>query len=78
MVFELTFRFFFNAHGVVPDLIALRLDLAAPTRRVALFFFTYNILAKRHSGILAFGFLTGVDVLGYIGLLSVNHSVVES
>ena len=37
-IFEFSFRFCFNAHGVVTYLIALRFDLAAPTRRVEVFF----------------------------------------
>ena len=55
------------------SLIALRFDLAALTRRIAFFLFTYNMLLKIHSDILALGFLTGVGVMGYMGLLSVNN-----
>ena len=71
--FELSFRFCFNAHGVFPNLIALRLDLAAPTRQYW-GFFTSKKLVNRHSDFQAIGFLAGVDVLGDIGLLSVNPS----
>ena len=69
--------YFFNIHVVVPYLIDLRLDLAAPTRRVAVLFFTSKMLAKRHSDFLALGLLTGVDVIGDMGLSSVNNSGVE-
>ena len=60
------------------NLIDLRLDLAAPTWRVAVLFFTYNMLVKRHSDFLAIGFLTGVDVMGYTGLSLVNILGVET
>ena len=69
---------FLISHGVVIDLIALRFDLAAPTWRIAVFFFMYNMLVKIHSDFLALGFLTGVTVMVYMGLLSVNPSGVET
>ena len=78
MIFEFSFIFCFNAHGVAPYLIALRFDLAAPTRRVAVYFFTYNMLVKRHSDLIALGFLTGIDVMGDMGLLLVNPPGVEN
>ena len=62
---------------MVPYLSALRFYLAAPTQQAAVFFFTSNMLVKRHSDFLVRGLLTGVDVMGYIGLLSVNPSGVE-
>ena len=37
-IFEFPFRFGFHTHGVVPDLIALRIDFAALTGWVAVFF----------------------------------------
>ena len=72
MIFEFSFRFYFNAHGVVPYLIVLRSDLEAPTRRVAVLFFTSNMLVKRHSDFIALSLLDDVDVMGYMELLSVN------
>ena len=78
LIFEFHFRFGFNVHGVVPYLIALRFDLEAPTQQVAVLFFTSKMLVKRHSDFLAFGFLTGVDIMVYTGMLSVNPSVVET
>ena len=72
MIFEFYFHFGPNAHGVFSYLIALRFDLAAPNRRVAVFFYTYNILVKRHIYFLSLGLLNGVGVMGDLGLLSVN------
>ena len=31
LIVDFLFKFGFNAHGVVPDLIALQFDLAVPT-----------------------------------------------
>ena len=73
--FEFPFRFGFSAHGVVPDLIALLFNLSAPNQRIAVFFFTSNILVKRNSDFLALDLLTGVGVMGDMGLLLVNPSV---
>ena len=76
--FLISFSLFFNTHGVVPHLIVLRFYLSAPTRQVEGFFFTSKILVTRHSGFLARGFLSGVDFMGDIVLLSVNHSGLET
>ena len=78
MIFEFHFLFCFNAHGVVPYLIALRLDLSDTTRWVEVLFFISNMLVKRHSDFLALGFLTGVYVVVDMGLLLVNPSGVET
>ena len=75
--FRISFFFDFNVHGVVPALIVLHFDLAAPTRRVAVFFFTSNMLVKIHSDFLVLGLLTGVGVMIDLGLLSVNPSGLE-
>ena len=77
LIFELILRFF-NAYGVVPDLFYLRFDSAAPTRRVAVLFFTSYMLVKRHSEFVSLGFLTGVDVMVHMGLLLVHNYVVET
>ena len=55
----------------------MRFDLEDPTRQVAVFFFMSYMVVKRHSDFLALSFLTDVDVMGDMGLLSVNPSVVE-
>ena len=68
--FEFPFRFGFNAHVVVPALIALCFDLAAPTRRIAVLFFISNMLVKRHSDFLELGFLSVGGSMGDLGLLS--------
>ena len=75
--FLIFFSRFFIAHVVVPALIALRFDLAAPTQRVADFFFPSNLLVKRHSDFLSLGLFTGVGVMGDLVMLSVNPSGVE-
>ena len=78
LIFEFPFRFGLNAHGVVPYLIDLRFVLAAPTQRIAVFFFTYNILVKTHSDFLSLSFLSGVGVMVDLGLLLVNPLGVET
>ena len=72
-MFELPFRFCFDAHGLCTNLIALCLDLAAPTRQLAVFVHII-FLVNRHSDFRALGFLTGVDILGDIVLLPVSTS----
>ena len=69
-------RFYFNAHVIFPNLIALRLDLEDLTQRVAVSF-TSKMLVNRNSDFRALSFLTGVDVIGDIGLSSVNPSGVD-
>ena len=69
---------FSNSHDVVPALIALHFDLAARTRQITAFFFTHNILMKIHSIFLVLGFLTGIGVMGDLGLLLVNPPGVET
>ena len=69
MIFDFPFRFGFNAHVVVPALIAMRFDLAALTRWIAVLFLTSNMLVKRHSDFLTLGLLTGVGVMVDLGML---------
>ena len=76
--FEFPFRFFFNAHSVFLALIVLCFNLAAPTQRIEVLFFTYNMVVKRHSDFIALGFLNGVGVMEDLGLLSVNPSWVKT
>ena len=59
---------------LVPTFMDLRLYFAAPIRRFAVFGLTSNMLANKHSDLLVLGFLTGVDVIGTLGLLSVTSS----
>ena len=73
-IFEFSFRFFFNSHGVVPYLIALHFYLSDPTLRVAVLFFASNVLVKIPIDFLALVLLTGFYVMGYMGLLLVNTS----
>ena len=56
----------------------LRFDFEAPTRSFALFFLTFNMLVKRHSDFLALGVLTGIDVMGTVGLLYVTSYGVDT
>ena len=58
--------------------MALRFDFAATKRSFSVFGLTSNILVKIHSGFLALGFLTGVGVIGTLGILSVTPYGVES
>ena len=58
---------------ILTTLMDLRLDFAAPIQRFDVFFLTLNMLVKRHSDFLALGFMTGVDVIGTLGLSSVNN-----
>ena len=72
------FSFFLLVHWLVPTLMTLSFDFAAPTRRFAVLFFTSNVLVNKHSDLLALGFLTRYDVIGNCGLLSMNPSGVYS
>ena len=76
--FLVSFSLYFIARGVVPALISLRSDLAAPTQQIVVIFFTYNMLVKIHSGFLALSLLTGVEFMVYLILLSVKPSGVET
>ena len=77
-IFEFIFRFGFNYHYIILDLVSLCLDLSAPTRQIAVFFFASNMVVKRYSDFLELGFLTGVGFMGDIVLLSVNTPRVET
>ena len=46
--------------------------------KFSVFCLTSNMLVKKHRYFLALGFLTGVDVIGTLGLLSVNTSGVNT
>ena len=52
--------------------MALRLDFAATKRRFSVFGLTFNMFVNNYSDFLALGFLTGVDGICTLGLLSVN------
>ena len=56
----------------------LRLDFAATKRRLAVVGLTDNMFVNKHSDFLALVFLTVVDGIGILGLLSVNPSGVDS
>ena len=56
----------------------LRLDFAATKQRFAVVGLTANLFVNKHSNFLALGFLTGVDVICPLGLLSVTPSGVDS
>ena len=56
--------------------MALRFDLASPIRHFAVFCLISNMSVKKHSYFLALAVLTGVDVIGTFGLLSVTSSEV--
>ena len=58
--------------------MALHLDFSATIRRFAVFGLTSNILVKRHSDFLALGFLTVVDVIGALGILSLTPSALDT
>ena len=56
----------------------LRFDFVATIRRFSVFGLASNMLVKRHSDFLALGFLTGVDVIRKLGMLSVTTSGVDT
>ena len=58
--------------------MALSFYFAAPTRRFDVIFLTLNILVNKNSDLLALYFLTGVDVIGTLGLSSVTYSGVDT
>ena len=55
-----------------------RVDFEATNRRLAVLGLTSNMFVNKHSDFLALGFLTGVDVIGELGILSVTPSVVNT
>ena len=68
------FSVFFLIHRLVPTLMNLCFGFAAPIRCFAVFFLTSNMMVKRHSDFLVLCFLTGVDFIGALVMLSVTHS----
>ena len=58
--------------------MALRLDLAATKRRLAVVGLTSSMFVNKHSDFLAVGFLTGDDVICTLVLLYVDPSGVDS
>ena len=70
--------FFFLVQRLLPTFMALRLDFAATKRRFAVFGLTSNMFVNKHIYVLALGFLTGVDVIFTLGLLSVTPYVADS
>ena len=65
-------------HNALPDLIALQFDLASLNLQTSALCLTSNVSKNWQSDFLALGFLVGSDCLGYIGLLSVQPSGVET
>ena len=57
--------------------MALCLDFAAPIRRFAVFFLTFNMLVNKHSDLLALSFLTGVYFIGTLLMSYVTPSGVD-
>ena len=58
--------------------MALRLDFAAIKRRFAVLGLTSNMFLNKHSDLLALYFLTGVNDICTLGLLSMSPSGVDS
>ena len=56
----------------------LRLGFAYPIRRFVVLFLTFNMLVNKHSDLLALSFLTGVDVIDTLGMLSVTSPEVDT
>ena len=77
-IFKCPFCFVLLVHKVLPTFVALHLDFAAPTRRLAILFLTSNMLVKRYSDFLSLCFLTGVDVIGKPVLSYVIYSGVDT
>ena len=69
---------FFLFHCLVPIFMALRFDFAATIWRFVVFGLTSNMLVNKHHDFLALGFLTGVDVIGTLRMLSVTPYGVDT
>ena len=63
---------FFWVQRLLHTFMALRLDFAATKQRLAVVGLTANMFVNKQSDFLALGFLTGVDGICTLGLLSVN------
>ena len=69
---------FLLVHWLVPTFMAMCFDFAATIRRFAVFGTTSNMLVNKHSDFIGLGFLTGVDVIGTLGLLSLTPYGVDT
>ena len=72
MIFERPFRIFFLVQRILTTFTALLLDFPAKKRRFAVLGIISNMFVNKHIYVLALGFLTGVDVIFTLGLLSVT------
>ena len=72
------FYFIFLVQRILTTLMALCLDFAATKRHFSVLGLTSNMFVNKHSDFLALGFLTGVDGICKLRLLSVNPSGVDS
>ena len=61
---------------ILPTFMAQRFDFADTILSSSVFGLTSNMLVNKHSDFLALGFLTGVDVIVTLVLLSVTPYVV--
>ena len=68
----------FFVRRLLPTFMALRLDFAATKRRFAVVGLTSNLFVNKHSDFLALRFLTDVDGIFTLVLLSVNTYVLDS
>ena len=62
-------------HNILTSVFALLFGLAAPTRRTAVLFLTSNNLVNRRNDFLALGFLIVTEGPDYIGMFSVNLTI---
>ena len=65
-------------HNIIPDLVALRFDLAEHNRRKSVFGLATNVSVNWRSNFLTLGCFTGIYFPDEIGLLLVNLSGVDT
>ena len=76
--FKIPFSLLLFDHWLLPTFMALRLHFAATKQRFAVLGWTSNNFVNKHSYFLSRGFLTGVDVICTLGLLSVTPYGVDN
>ena len=78
MIFECPFRFVLLVHRILPTFMDLHFYFAAIIWRFANFGLTSNMLVNKHSDFLVLGFLTVVDIIYTLWLLSVTSLGVDT
>ena len=72
------FSFYFIGPEVITHFRGFAFEFCSHKTTFSVLGLIFNMLVNKHSDLLALGFLTGVDVIGTLGLSSVTPSGAES